>query len=244
MKSKAILIAPKAKIKAANYANMPVITINNETIEYVECVKYLGFNFDREFSMQNHIDSISKKVYFSLSQLYPLRRSLPTSIKLSLFKSLILPLFDYMDVVYNESDSHGSGINKVRLQKLFNSGIRFIYNLKRNDHVTPSIIKSNILPLEFRREIHSLLMAHKIVNKKCPEYLTNTFNINQNNTRAKSKILIKKTINNFHKKSFGVSMPKIWNSLSEEMRNKGSIKAFHKALKELYFNKFNKQKNT
>lgn len=57
-------------------------------IQYVDAVKYLGYDFNREFS--NEILKIS---YYALSQLYPSKYTLPTHIKLNFMKSLIIPTF-------------------------------------------------------------------------------------------------------------------------------------------------------
>lgn len=162
-------------------------------------MKYLGFQFDREFSSQIHINTISKKFHYKMSQLYPLKYSLPEYTKLNLIKSLVLPIFDYMDIIFHEFDSHGNVSSNNQLQKMHNTAIRFVYNLKYNEHISPYIVKSNLLPLQKRREIHALSMLYKIINNSAPPYLTHLIEINENNTRSKNKLIVHKALNNIHK---------------------------------------------
>lgn len=115
---------------------------------------------------------------------------------------------------------HGSGINSKKIQKMCNSAIRFAYNLKYNEHISPFIIKSNLVPMKKRRELHIASMAYKIVNNIAPPYLNHLISINRNPTRSANKFTVMKPINNLHKKSFNLSVPKIWNNINESIRNK------------------------
>jgi hypothetical protein len=237
-KSQVIVVSSKHSLNKIKYEELLEIKINNETIPYVDSVKYLGFYFDREFNHATHINALSKKVYFSLSQMSHLKYTLPTSTKLCLLKSLVLPLFDYMDIIYHEHGSHGSGINNTHIQKLFNAGIRFVYNLKYTDHTTPYIIESGLLPLHDRRETHITSMIYRIINNQAPPYLNKLIQINQNNTRSANKLIVQKPRNNFHKKSFFVSAPIIWNKLEEDVRTKSTINSFKSSIKNLYIQKY------
>lgn len=139
-----------------------------------------------------------------------------------------------MDIIYHEYDAHGSGINRDRLQKLFNIAIRFVYNLKYDEHITPYIAKSGLLTLSERRESHILSMAYKIINGLAPQYLSILLTKNTRNERSKNKLIIKKVKNEIHRKSFQISAPKIWNRLDDETKNKNNIKSFNIHIKQHY----------
>lgn len=243
IKSKAIIISSKYNVNKINYKNISPIIINNETIAYTDTVKYLGFNINREFSSSTHISKISQKVYHALSQIQSFKHSLPEFVKLNLIKTLILPIFDYMDVVYHEHDSHGAHGSNCHLQKLFNSAIRFVYNLKYNEHITPFILKSNLVPLIHRRKLHISIMTFKILNSYAPTYLDRLIKINSNNTRSLNKLIINKPKNNQHKNSYYISAPKLWNSIDESIRSKQSIESFNLALKAEQCNEIKAQNN-
>lgn len=236
MKSSVIIVSSKNNIKKIDYQTISPIQFNNIDIQYVDVVKYLGLNINREFSNEKHINEISKKSYFALSQLYPLKYSLPTNIKLNLIKSLIIPIFDYMDVVYHEFNAHGSISTTQNLQKMFNNAIRFVYNLKYNDHISPYLIKSNLLPLKERRETHLLIMIHKILSGEAPNYLRSHLSINTNNTRSKNKLIVQKAKNNNHKKSLSVGGPVLWNKIDEQTRTENSSNIFKSHIIKSYLN--------
>jgi hypothetical protein len=239
-KSQAIIISSKHNLKKIVYDELPPIKINNENISYVDSVKYLGFHFDREFSSIPHTNTISKKVYYALSQLSPLKYSIPTNTKLQLIKSLILPIFDYMDIIYHNYDAHGAVNYNNLLQKQFNSAIRFVYCLNYNDHITPKLIQSNLVPLKDRREMHIAAMIYKIINGHAPSYLDRLVKLNTNKTRSANKLIINKAQNNTHIKSMLISAPKIWNKIDEAVRNKNTIESFIATLKDIYISNIDK----
>lgn len=112
---------------------------------------------------------------------------------------------------------------------MFNYAIRFAYNLKYNDHVSPSILKFGPIPFAERRKIHIASIAYKILNSLAPNYLDHLISINKNNTRA---------ANNMYKKTFMISIPKIWNGICDSIRNKKSLQSFNSSLKQSYIDKF------
>lgn len=61
-KSKAIIVSSKYRVNLISYKEMSPIKIQNETIEYVEYVKYLGNSFNRTFSASEHVDTFCKKI--------------------------------------------------------------------------------------------------------------------------------------------------------------------------------------
>lgn len=125
----------------------------------------------------DHIKTIQQKVYGILNSIQPLKIILPNDIKLQLVKSLILPIFDYMDIIYHNFGSHGSNGNNDKLEKLQNMCIRFILNVDRNEHIIPHRETSNLMKLSDQRTLHSLI--YKNLNNLAPAYLTNLIKINK-----------------------------------------------------------------
>lgn len=63
---------------------------------WIHTIQYWGYNI--VISRTNCIS------YFALSQLYSFKNTFPTHINLSSVKSLIIPIFDYSDIVYHEDN--------------------------------------------------------------------------------------------------------------------------------------------
>jgi hypothetical protein len=59
----------------------------------------LGVHIDERLTWHEHIQNISKKVGAGISGLRRIREFVPLSTLLTIYNSLIQPLFDYCDVV-------------------------------------------------------------------------------------------------------------------------------------------------
>ena len=89
-------------------------------IEQANKFKYLGIILDPMLTFKDHIAYVRSKVVPRLKMLDKLRHVLTKGIKLTLFKMLIMPLFDYGDIIYDGI----SQADSFSLQKLQNSGLR------------------------------------------------------------------------------------------------------------------------
>ena len=71
-----------------------------QTLEVVDNYKYLGITLDSHLTYKAHIKNVISKVTHKLSVLTKLRKYLDTRTSLILYKSMILPHFDYGDIVF------------------------------------------------------------------------------------------------------------------------------------------------
>ena len=55
---------------------------------------------------------------------------------------------------------------KTRIQRVQNACIRFIFGLRKYEHITPYLKKLDTLNMEGRTKRHALTLMHKIVNNK------------------------------------------------------------------------------
>ena len=96
-KTKFMLFGTRNKLKMAGDA--PII-INGDVIERVQEFKYLGIILDETLSFEPHINYVYNKASRKLRALRKVRECMDQEISLKLFKSLVLPHFDYCDTVY------------------------------------------------------------------------------------------------------------------------------------------------
>ena len=75
------------------------LEINAQILERKECFNYLGIKLNQNMSWSDHIDTLCKKVSQRLGVLRRVKYLLPLHGRLTLYNSLILPLFDYADTV-------------------------------------------------------------------------------------------------------------------------------------------------
>lgn len=100
-KSKAIILSSKNKVNVIKYDKIPNISIDGINIEWVSEVRNLGYQLNRTISSDAHVKSINRKVFAAINSIRPLKNILPTEIKLQLIKTLVLPIVDYMDIIYH-----------------------------------------------------------------------------------------------------------------------------------------------
>ena len=130
----------------------------------------LGVTFDSTMSMTPYINSIVSRGYWQLSNFWKTADKLTYELKLQLVTSYILPLIDYCNITLIAA----SKCNLKKLQKLLNSAIRFIFNMKGRRYchsVTPYLKKAHILPVEYRVKYKVALTVYKCFNNLAPVYI-------------------------------------------------------------------------
>ena len=80
-----------------------------------------------------HILSVSSKVHNALFRLRQRSWLIPPDLKKLLVQALVISHLDYACLVYDSM----SGYLKLKVERLMNTGIRYIYNLRRDTHISP-----------------------------------------------------------------------------------------------------------
>ncbi len=103
-----------------------------------------------------------------------------------LYNSLALPLFHYCDVVLCNLNK----TNLRRLQKLQNRSACIILNADSRTHINDMMPDLKWLTIEQRQQLHTSVMAYKVMNSLAPNYQCKYFaelsyrNITCGNTRG------------------------------------------------------------
>ena len=149
------------------------ITERNKTLERVYEFKYLGVMLDPCHSWNDHIDLISTKISSRLGMLRKTHRVIPREACITLYDTMILPLFDYCSAVW-----HGCGkTNRDYLNKLQRRAVSIIEG--RKIHVQHHEINRTLSwpSLESRRKYQICLQILKCLNGLAPAYLLTIFTI-------------------------------------------------------------------
>ena len=159
--------------------------------------------------------------------------SVGKDVTLGLYKSLVLPVLDYADVVYdclNAKDCR-------EIQKLQNYAVRII-NMAGYDKSTKEMhIDAELMYLSDRRHSHTITYVYKGINGLLPEgvarQLTPVNTAHNLNTRAAQRSDL--TIPAYHldmtRRAFRHRGPYFWNMMEEGVRNETSVKNFKDSLK-------------
>ena len=136
----------------------------------VDTFRYLGVIFDKYLSWEYHVNSVVKRARLKLFAIYRLL-PLPPNIISLLYKALILPIFDYCDIVWSPSTI-----------KLVNS-IESLHGLavKIINHPSSTV---NLPSIRSRREFHLAIQVFRCTQGLSPTYLHSSFNFSSNNSRS------------------------------------------------------------
>ena len=74
--------------------------VNNVVLEQVNSYKYLGIMLDQNLNFNMHVDYMCNKTRKKLGMLKRVRKYITIDTALLLYKTLVVPLFDYGDIVY------------------------------------------------------------------------------------------------------------------------------------------------
>lgn len=199
------------------------IKIGNDAIEFSDTVKNLGLIMDCRLNWNDQVNAVCNKVYKALHSLVVVRSSTPQHTRLLLARSLIIPLFDYGDILY----SLISMKNLRKLQLAFNTVTRYVFNLGKFDHV--SRYANSILGRSFASHLKLRICTQtfKILNDP-PLYLENFFSYARS-TRA-PLLIVPRCLSGDLKDSFRHRAIKAWNELPRMCRCERNYIAFKNCL--------------
>ncbi len=101
-KSQTMIFGTKRMIKLKSN-NLKIMCNDGTYLHRVNQIKHLGLWLDPELSFKPHIDYILHKVNFGISVLYRSKKIFLLMFEKKLALQLILPFFDYADVVYQNT---------------------------------------------------------------------------------------------------------------------------------------------
>ena len=126
------------------------LEINGAKIQAVSTYKYLGVVLDSTLSHKPHIAYVTKMILHKLTMLTAVRKYLTKDVALRIFKSMVLPYFDYADVVYHTANSG----DLEKLQHLQNRCLKVCLGLHRRYETKEVHRLAGCTTLESRRETH------------------------------------------------------------------------------------------
>ena len=149
-------------------------------------------------------------------------------VRVILYNSLILPLFDYADVIWGDTNN---AVLMNQLRVLQNNAARMIIDLPKYTSATQAIDQLTWKPLVSRRCFHRHVAMYK-----CQNGLVNcSYDFRRNadhgyNTRGSEKIRVPKSETNLGQQRFVVHAVKDWNSVPEHIKQAEALTCFKNLL--------------
>ncbi len=127
---------------------------------------FLAYSQPHVLKSLDHLQNAGK-ISQRLGVLRRVRRHLTVDTTKMLYNSLLLPLFDYSDVVICNLNK----TNLRRLQKLQNGGAHIILKADIRTHINDMISDLKWLTIEQRHKLHTSVMIHKVMTILAANYL-------------------------------------------------------------------------
>jgi len=209
------------------------ISVKDDVLSVQKHARNLGLYLDSDLRFKVHVTKCLQYAYSTLKLLFSHRHILNQELKKLLCDSLVLSKLNYCDTVYN---SCLDSIDIRRIQVLQNSCLRFIYGMRRRDHITSALLRSGWLRMCDRRLLHSAVFYHRIITKKTPPYLYNKIrfrtDIHNINIRHRHVITIPAHNIQLFKRSFSYCVAHIYNKIPLTFKTL-SVNYFKNKLKSL-----------
>ncbi len=151
---------------------------------------------------------------------------------LYLYKSLILPLFDYGDVIYDSLYQNDS----EKLQKLENAALRIIYRQPRDTPIVELHSMGDIVRLENRRHTHVCHQMYKCTNDLAPDTICRLFSRPDQHHHFRTRyvtegnLVIPQVRLQLCRRDFYLRGPFYYNLLDSSVREQDSLRKFKSAL--------------
>jgi len=117
------------------------------------------------------------------------------------------------------------------------------YGLRPRDHVSAAAIQLHWLPIESRIQYKICLLVHLSLNSKAPSYISSliqpVFTLSTRPTVLRSAsnldLLLPRSRLKFGERAFRIVAPKVWNTLSLNVRQISNTQTFKRNLKTFLF---------
>lgn len=204
------------------------LTVMSNNILAIDEIKLLGVTIDNKLTFSSHIKLVLSKIHAKMAALRRIRNFIDSNTALKLYKSYILPHFDYCSPLL-------IGINNTLSDKLEHTNyyvLRTLFNLPKSISYEQILSQYNLDSIKHRR----LVQALTLVYKGYPNYISNMFRIKNcaYNLRGVGSRLDQPAPNTSSKhRSFSYIACRLWNNLPSHVREATNLKNFLSQLKKV-----------
>ena len=153
-KTKAMLFGTAKRIKNVGKLELK---LKGETLQQVPSYKYLGVTLDSTLSFKQHLAGVIRTVSHKIYVLSRVRKFLTTRSALLVYKSMVLPYFDYADIAYEKAP----GADLEKIQRLQNRALKVCLKVGRFEETETIHRRSKIPLLSNRRREHLYSFMYK-----------------------------------------------------------------------------------
>ncbi|XP_044182741.1 uncharacterized protein LOC122963371 [Acropora millepora] len=201
------------------------VSILDHSISNVRSFKYLGIHISSDFRWIDHIEHLTRKMNQRPKLLKRIKHLLPFRARLLFYQSLVVPLFEYADLVWG--DEHNITLMSS-LQVLQNKAAKVILNRPFYSSSTEALAVLKWLPLEKRRFQRRCVHVYKCINGliKHDMDLIRQDVLHRHNTRNKGNFRLPRVKRNWGKQRTQYHAVSDFNSLSQTIKDSRNVNSF------------------
>ena len=193
--------------------------------------RYLGLMVDSQLKFNNHIELIKSKIAKRTGALYRSKKLLPLKYRKMFVNALMLPQFDYLDVIWSRTSKYQ--LNS--LDVLYKKVAKIALDMDKRESSLEVYKTMKWLPLHLRRQLHLTTYMYKVINNLAPEQFGHNFSYISSGTRDAEKCNLYTPKSKSHK-SFSYLGAKCWNNTPESIRTAQSVESLTSNLKAAFMN--------
>ena len=123
--------------------------------------KYLGVTLSEDLSWADHVKNIMSKTNQRLGLIRRIKHLLPLHARLTLYRSLILPLFDYGDIISGDKNN-ATLMNDLQIQQ--NKAAKILLDKAKYSSATDALEILKWKRLDQRRHMHRCVFIFRCLN--------------------------------------------------------------------------------
>ena len=230
-KTELLVIGPKHKV------NPPIkgIHVAGEYIEVSNNARNISVIFDSHVNLEKHVMNTCKTAFYHLRNIAKIRNCLSQDNAETLVHAFISSKLDFCNALLH--DLPQSVID--RLQHVKNCAARLVTRTWSSEQITP-LRTLHWLPVRQRITYKTPLLTNKALNGIAPKYIADLLQpyTPTRQLRSSSKNLLvtpKSNLKFYGDRSFQVAAPRLWNSLTDDIRSIQNLDVFKNKIKTLLF---------
>ena len=210
-----------------------------------KCLKILGVKVDSQLTYRNHVAQIKSRAANSIRNIARSNNVLSLSSRIILTNALVVPHYNYADVVYDGCTSDA----RLSLERSQNYAAKALLGLSKYSSATHALQELKWIPLQQRRKVHQGVFVHKALQHHSSNHATTTISNllpqHKHSTRQKSNLKLNSRQHSTKLSERSTISKSIlaWNSIPTEIRCIESTKNFKDRLQKFYIDEFVKDRN-
>ncbi|XP_020295448.1 uncharacterized protein LOC109860626 [Pseudomyrmex gracilis] len=205
-------------INAIYQYQSPDIIVDNTLVQYASEIKYLSITISSTLSWDKHITNTTNKIRRTFYQLKLCKSLHPRGLRERLVITLIFPHLDYCCYALTNVTAE----QNLRLYRAINACVRFILDIRRDQHITPHYKTLRWLNVNDRRRYFVGCLLHIILMTQQPYSIYVNLHRREESvrdTRAPDNDLVSPLCRTeIFRQSFMATAIRIWNDIPLNIR--------------------------